>query len=60
MEMTYLSYQNMADIWEKRAWKMANNPGAQAFGFKQSQIWKRQAGRAKRAFNDAIGRSLIQ
>jgi hypothetical protein len=59
MEMAYVSYQNMAIMWSKLALKMANNPGAQAYGFKQSQIWEGQAKRAKRCFNEAIGRYII-
>jgi hypothetical protein len=60
MEMVYTSYQNIAKIWGKRAIEMANNPGAQAFGFKQSQIWERQAKRSKEYFNKAVGRYIIQ
>jgi hypothetical protein len=59
MEMVYASYQNIANMWGKRAITMANNPGAQAFGFKQSQIWERQAERSKAYFNNAVGKCLI-
>ncbi|KAI0277311.1 hypothetical protein BC826DRAFT_976648, partial [Russula brevipes] len=53
MEMVYASYQNIANTWGKRAIQMANNPGAQAFGFKLSEIWERQAKRSKESFNRA-------
>lgn len=60
MEMVYASYQNIANTWGKRAIQMANNPGAQAFGFKLSEIWERQAKRSKESFNRAVGKHLIQ